>query len=426
MYSIAMYLMSFGAFIGAIFSKKLRLQVKGQAKTFYILHKYIKKNDRVVWVHAASLGEFEQGRLLMELIRHRHPEYKILLTFFSPSGYEVRKDYEGADVICYLPFDTPGNAASFLRLAHPEFGILIKYEFWANYLMMAKHWKIPMYSVSSIFRPTQYFFRWYGNKAPLRCFTHFFVQNEESLQLLGNAGFNNVTVVGDTRFDRVILVRKMSANLPLVKTFCDGKPTFIAGSSWESDEEIYIPYFAKHKDWKLIIAPHKITGHHISQICSMLEGRKVVLYSEIEDNDFNHERGAFDGRDERLRDAEVLIVDFFGKLSSIYRYCDVALIGGGFITSGIHNVPEAAVYGVPTIFGPNNKKFQEAQTLLQLGGSFEFTDSATFAQLMDGFIADPESMKKAGKIASDYIYSGSGAVRKCYEGIKSTLKEQSH
>ena len=183
-----MYLMEFGAFIGAIFSKKLRQQVKGQAKTFYILHKYIKKDDRVVWVHAASLGEFEQGRLLMELIRRRHPEFKILLTFFSPSGYEVRKDYEGADVICYLPFDTPGNAASFLRLAHPDVGIFIKYEFWANYLLMARHKKIPMYSVSSIFRPSQHFFRWYGNKAPLRCFTHFFVQNEESKQLLAGIG----------------------------------------------------------------------------------------------------------------------------------------------------------------------------------------------------------------------------------------------
>ena len=276
-----MYLMEFGAFIGAIFSKKLRQQVKGQAKTFYILHKYIKKDDRVVWVHAASLGEFEQGRLLMELIRRRHPEFKILLTFFSPSGYEVRKDYEGADVICYLPFDTPGNAASFLRLAHPDVGIFIKYEFWANYLLMARHKKIPMYSVSSIFRPSQHFFRWYGNKAPLRCFTHFFVQNEESKQLLAGIGQTNVTVVGDTRFDRVILVRKMSSNLPLVETFCNGQRTFIAGSSWESDEEIYIPYFNEHKDWKLIIAPHKITGHHLSQIQSMLQGRKVVVNPNI-------------------------------------------------------------------------------------------------------------------------------------------------
>lgn len=418
MYSIAMYLMEFGAFIGAIFSKKLRQQVKGQAKTFYILHKYIKKDDRVVWVHAASLGEFEQGRLLMELIRRRHPEFKILLTFFSPSGYEVRKDYEGADVICYLPFDTPGNAASFLRLAHPDVGIFIKYEFWANYLLMARHKKIPMYSVSSIFRPSQHFFRWYGNKAPLRCFTHFFVQNEESKQLLAGIGQTNVTVVGDTRFDRVILVRKMSSNLPLVETFCNGQRTFIAGSSWESDEEIYIPYFNEHKDWKLIIAPHKITGHHLSQIQSMLQGRKVVLYSEVEDNDFNREKGNIEGRDQRLRDAEVLIVDFFGKLSSIYRYAEVALIGGGFLQSGIHNVPEAAVYGIPTIFGPINKKFQEAQMLLQKGGSFEFTDNASFAQLMDRFIADPESAKTAGKAAAEYIYSGSGAVKKCYEGME--------
>lgn len=416
MYSLGMYLMAFGAFIGTLFSKKLRLQIKGQAKTFYRLHKYIKKSDRVVWVHAASLGEFEQGRLLMECIRRRHPEYKLLLTFFSPSGYEVRKDFEGADIVCYLPFDTPGNAASFIRLAHPEIGIIIKYEFWANYLFMARLRKVRLYSVSSIFRPNHYFFKWYGNKAPLRSFTHFFVQNEESKEILAQHGFYNATVVGDTRFDRVILVRKMSANLPLVKIFCDGKKTFIAGSSWGPDEDIYIPYFNEHKDWKLIIAPHKITGHHIAEIKSKLADRKVILYSNVEDNDFNKEHGNLENREARLKEADVLIVDFFGKLSSIYRYGDVALIGGGF-GAGIHNVPEAAVYGIPTIFGPNNKKFQEAQTLLELGGSFEYTDSESFAKIMDGFVENPESAKTAGKIASDYIYTGAGAVQKCYEGI---------
>ncbi len=417
MYSLAMYLMTLGAFIGSLFSKKLRHQIKGQAKTMFILHKNIKKTDRVVWVHAASLGEFEQGRLLLEIIRRNHPEFKILLTFFSPSGYEVQKDYAGADVICYLPFDTPGNAASFIRLAHPEIGLIIKYEFWANYLMFAKLRKVKLYSVSSIFRPTQYFFKWYGNKTALKCFSHLFVQNEESRQLLSGIGINNTTVVGDTRFDRVILIRKMASDLPLVETFCNGQKTFIAGSSWGGDEEIYIPYFNEHKDWKLIIAPHLITGHHITEIRKLLEGRNVVLYSEVEANEFNREKGNIEGRSEKLRNADVLIIDCFGKLSSIYRYGNVALIGGGFNPSGIHNVPEAAVYGIPTIFGPNNQKFQEAQALLKLGGSFEYSDSDSFRQLMDRFIAEPETVEKAGKAAADYIYSAAGAVKKCYEGI---------
>ncbi len=410
-YTLGMYVFSIGAIFSALFVKKIRHQVKGQAQTFIKLFKSIKKTDKVVWFHCASLGEFEQGRLLMEMVRQNLPEYKILLTFFSPSGYEVRKDYEGADIVCYLPFDTPGNAASFIRLAHPEIGIFIKYEFWTNYLKRAHKRGVRLYSVSSIFREEQHFFKWYGTLEPLRQFDHFFVQTEKSRELLTQHGIKEVTVVGDTRFDQVIKIKQKSADLPVVKTFVGDSHTFIAGSSWLPDEEIYIPYFREHRDWKLIIAPHKITGHRLQELRSLLDGRKVLFYSAV-----TMEDGTQNVPDEVLHEAEVLIVDCFGKLSSIYRYGDFALVGGGFGV-GIHNVPEAAVYGIPVLIGPNNKKFQEAQALLQCGGSFEFTDAASFKTIADGFLQHPETIKAAGDAASRYIYGNAGATEKCYGRI---------
>ena len=415
-YTIGMYIFTMGAIIATFFVKKIRHQVKGQAGTWIKLHKYIKKDDKVVWCHAASLGEFEQGRLLMERVRKELPEYKILLTFFSPSGYEVRKDYEGADIVCYLPFDTPANAASFLRMTHPEIAIFIKYEFWYHYLHRAHKRGVKVYSVSSIFREDQHFFKWYGMTQPLYQFDYFFVQNQESKELLARLGIDNVMIVGDTRFDRVIKIKQRSANLPIVKTFVDGKSTFIAGSSWQPDEQIYIPYFANHRDWKLIIAPHKITGHRLNELRNWLGDRRVIFYSDIATEDGQQ---AVD--DNVLREAEVLIVDCFGKLSSIYRYGSLALVGGGF-GAGIHNVPEAAVYGIPVLFGPNNKKFQEAQALLECKGSFEYTDAASFAALVDDFILHPDKMHAAGEAASQYIYGNAGAVEKCYDTIFNTPK----
>ncbi len=406
MYTIVLYLYAIGALFASIFNKKIRKIVAGIPQTFSILRANIKPTDRVVWFHAASLGEFEQGRPLMERLRKTHPEYKILLTFFSPSGYEIRKNYEGADVVCYMPFDTPGNVKSFLRLAHPEMALFIKYEFWLNYLTSMKRHGIKSYSISSIFRPQQYFFQWWGTSKALRCFDHLFVQNEASKELLNKHGIDKVTVVGDTRFDRVLDIRNQAADLPLVELFKDGKKTFIAGSSWQPDEQIYIPYFAKHKDWKLIIAPHVIGESHLKELETLLEGRKVVRYTEMENT--------LDAK--RLKEAEVLIVDCFGKLSSIYRYGEVALIGGGFGV-GIHNVPEAAVYGIPVVFGPNNKKFREAQRLKECGGSFEFTDAESFATLLDRFITDPEFLASAGKKAGDYISSHAGAADKCFKAI---------
>ena len=282
LYSIGMYVLVLGVLLASIVSKKARKLVKGIPHTFKILKAEIKPDDRVVWFHAASLGEFEQGRPLMQRLREEHPEYKILLTFFSPSGYEVRKNYQGADVICYLPFDTPGNVHSFLRLAHPEIALFIKYEFWMNYLTTAKKKGVKLYSVSSIFREKQYFFQWWGTMRPLKQFDHLFVQNEESKRLLNEHGIDCVTVVGDTRLDRVIDIKDAAAPLPLVEQFVADSPCFIAGSSWGPDEEIYIPYLAQQKDWKLIIAPHVISAVHLKSINKLLEenGLKAVAYTD--------------------------------------------------------------------------------------------------------------------------------------------------
>ena len=260
MYNIVIYIYLIGVVIASLFSKKVRNMWRGERRAIGIIKEKMDPNAQYVWFHAASLGEFEQGRPLMEQLKREHPEYKILLTFFSPSGYEVRKNYEGADIITYLPLDTIMNARRFLRTIRPVMAFFIKYEFWYNYLHILKYRKVPVYSVSSIFRPEQVFFKWYGRSygRVLHCFTHFFVQNEISRQLLAKIGINEVTVVGDTRFDRVLQIKEAAKQLPVVEAFTDGHRTFVAGSSWQPDEDIFIPWFNAHKDCKLIIAPHVI------------------------------------------------------------------------------------------------------------------------------------------------------------------------
>ncbi len=402
-YSLALYLYVLAIILVSPFHKKARLIVKGQWQTFRILKKKIRDDEKYVWFHAASLGEFEQGRPLMERLRREHPEYKILLTFFSPSGYEVRKNYEGADVICYLPFDTPGNVMSFLRLAHPCMAFFIKYEFWNNYLHACHFKNIPVYSVSSIFRENQVFFRWYGKAYGhvLKCITHFFVQNEFSRELLLRKGFSNVTVVGDTRFDRVLDIAKQAKELPIVEQFKQGSRLMVAGSSWGPDEDLIIPYFNEHPELKLIIAPHVIKESHLKEIEGKLQ-RPSIRYTQVSE--------------ENITKADCLIIDCFGLLSSIYRYGEIAYVGGGF-GSGIHNVPEAAVYGLPVIIGPNNKKFREAQTLLSLGGCFEVQDSATFVETMDRLLLDEKFLRERGQIAGNYIFDNSGASNLVYEAV---------
>ena len=416
MYNVIIYLYLLGVAIYSRFNEKVRKMWRGEREAFRILKEKVDPEAKYVWFHAASLGEFEQGRPLMEELRREHPEYKILLTFFSPSGYEVRKNYDGADIITYLPLDTITNARRFLRAVRPVMAYFIKYEFWYNYLHILKHRGVPVYSVSSIFRPDQVFFKWYGRQygKVLNCFTHFFVQNEVSKELLAKIGIKNVTIVGDTRFDRVLQIKEAAKQLPIVEAFVKesgvrsqesvghSKPkVFVAGSSWPPDEEIFIKYFNQHPEWKLIIAPHVIGEDHLRQIEKLLEGRKVVRYTKISENSENSEHS---------ENADVLIIDCFGLLSSIYRYGDVAYVGGGFGV-GIHNLLEAAVWSVPVFFGPNNQKFQEAQGLKKNGG-LEITDYESFASQMDRLAKDAEYLKAQGEQAGRFVESLSGATEK--------------
>ena len=445
--------------IGSLFNKKIKKMWRGEREAVDLLKEKVDPTAKYVWFHAASLGEFEQGRPLIEQLRATHPEYKILLTFFSPSGYEVRKNYEGADIVCYLPLDTIRNARRFLRAVHPVMAFFIKYEFWYNYLHILRHRGVPVYSVSSIFRPGQVFFKWYGRNYAkvLHCITHFFVQNEVSLQLLKGIGIDEATVVGDTRFDRVLQIKEQAKELPIVEAFkgingkgdackdnlsedacngdlsedackedlsedackedlsenackedlsenackedlsengCKGCKVFVAGSSWQPDEDIFIRFFNDHPDWKLIIAPHVIGEDHLAYILDKLQ-MKAVRYTQA--------------TEQSAAEARCLIIDCFGLLSTIYRYGEIAYVGGGFGV-GIHNVPEAAVWGVPVLFGPNNKRFQEAQDLLACKGSFEVTDYDSFNTIISRLISDDKFRHQCGEASANYVKSRSGAT----------------
>lgn len=400
MYNIVIYIYLIGVAIASCFNKKVKKMWAGERQALKVLREKVDPYARYIWFHAASLGEFEQGRPLMEYLRKTHPEYKILLTFFSPSGYEVRKNYEGADIICYLPLDTIRNARRFLRAIKPVMAFFIKYEFWYNYLHILQHRGVPTYSVSSIFRPDQIFFQWYGKGygRVLKCFTHFFVQNIESKNLLAKLDIHDVEVVGDTRFDRVLQIKEASKQLPLVEKFTENtSKVFIAGSSWLPDEEVFLKYFNLHKDWKLIVAPHVIGEDHLAQIFELLKGRRVVRYTEA--------------TEENVKEAEVLIINCFGLLSSIYHYGTISYVGGGFGV-GIHNVLEAAVWDIPVIFGPNNKRFQEAQGLIMAGGGFEINDYQSFRDLMMRFETDEMFLQTSKKHAGEFVKGRAGATEK--------------
>ena len=431
MYNVIIYIYLLGVAIASLFNEKVRKMWRGERSAIRTIKEKIDPNAQYVWFHAASLGEFEQGRPLMEQLRRDHPEYKILLTFFSPSGYEVRKNYEGADIICYLPLDTITNARRFLRTIRPVMAFFIKYEFWYNYLHILRHRGVPVYSVSSIFRPGQIFFRWYGRQYAhvLKCFTRFYVQNDISRELLGTIGINDVTVVGDTRFDRVLQIKEAAKQLTVVERFVkefvvserfiesrdekqdvsrNSQPkVFVAGSSWQPDEEIFIPYFNKHKNWKLIIAPHVIGEDHLQQIEKLLAGRKVVRYSQCSDKKDNSD----------LDTADVLIIDCFGLLSSIYHYADVTYVGGGFGV-GIHNTLEAAVWGVPVIFGPNNERFQEAQGLKACGAGLEILGADDFQRIMNGFEHQPATIQELGDKAAAFVKQMTGATKKILSDVE--------
>ena len=411
LYNFGIQAFALGAKIASLRSEKISKMMRGQHETLAGLkHRRltVAPDGFDVWFHAASLGEFEQARPIIERLRRNHPEKKLLLTFFSPSGYEIRSNYDKVDCVAYLPFDTPARVKRFLDAAKPKMAIFAKYEFWGNYLMQLKESGVPTYIISSIFRQGQRFFKPWGGmfRKMLRCYEHLYVQDSTSEALLACIGIENVTVAGDTRFDRVSDILSQAKSVAEIERFVSDSPfTMIAGSSWQPDEEIYIPWLKGHPEVKAIIAPHEFDHARLESLRHRLGNAKTRLLSEI--------RGNSDSLDSNVR---YVIIDCFGLLSSLYRYGSVAVIGGGF-GGGIHNLNEAAVYGIPVVFGPNHKKFKEAHELIKLGGGFTYCNASEFNAAMNRLYNDPSDRKAAGKAAGKYIRDSIGASDIIYNDI---------
>ncbi|MDR3132854.1 MAG: 3-deoxy-D-manno-octulosonic acid transferase [Prevotellaceae bacterium] len=396
LYNIGIYLYSLLVLAASPVNKKADLFRRGRRHGRKQWQSIQQAGAPVAWFHCSSLGEFEQGRTLIEAYRHQFPAHKILLTFFSPSGYEIRKNYSGADWVRYLPLDTPRNARRFVAMVKPETVIFIKYDFWYNLLRTLRKQAIPVYVASAIFRPSQAFFKWYGGffRKMLHAYRYLFVQNEASKELLAAIGITNVFVTGDTRFDRVWQLAQTPEKLPVIENFSAGQPAIIAGSTWPADEEKLAAAFATlPANTKLVIAPHEIHEEHLAAIAKRFAPFGVVRYSMA-----NGER--------RTVDCRVLIVDTMGLLSSVYQYGTVAYIGGGF-GAGIHNTLEAAVYGLPVIFGPNYRRFREANDLIAQGGATSYTTAAELSALLLQWLAD----NSAGETNRQYVAQHCGATQ---------------
>jgi 3-deoxy-D-manno-octulosonic-acid transferase len=381
------------------FNSKASLWLNGRKRWPERLRKAIDRSAPTAWFHCASLGEFEQGRPLIEAYKEKYPDHKILITFFSPSGYEVRKNYLGANYVFYLPIDTKHNAKRFISVVNPVVAIFIKYEFWHHLLNELKHKSIPTYLVSAIFRPGQIFFRWYGfwNRKMLHCFSHIFVQNDNSKQLLNSINRFNVDVTGDTRFDRVYATAKTSENLPLLDEFCQDFPIIVAGSTWPKDEELLIS-FIKNTNLrvKLIIAPHEINENRVKTIIQTI-GISSIRFTKPDM--------------QLVKDSKVLIIDTMGHLSSAYRYGNIAYVGGGF-GSGIHNTLEPATFGLPILFGPNYHKFREAKELIELKAAYSIDDENELVSKFNSLLNNRNQLANAGAISSMYVEKNIGATQK--------------
>jgi 3-deoxy-D-manno-octulosonic-acid transferase len=404
LYNVFLGLYGFGILLASSFHKKARKFLFGRLRLFSKLENAFGKDDKILWFHAASLGEFEQGRPVIEEIKSRFPQFKILLTFFSPSGYEIRKNYEGADYICYLPIDFSWNAKRFVKIIQPKAVFFIKYEFWNNYTRVLHYEHIPVYCFSSIFRPGQLFFKCYGAwyRNILSRFDHLFVQNELSKKLLETIGITDISVSGDTRFDRVANIAKQTKQLPVLEKFKNDSLILIAGSTWPADEEILINYINENSNvYKYIIAPHEISNSAIDELIQKIN-KKSVRYSEADAKS--------------LTDYNVLIIDNIGMLSSIYKYGNIAYIGGGF-GKGIHNILEAATFGLPVIFGPKYKKFHEAVELIEKHGAFSINDYSSFKKIMDEQLENTDIIEKTSMICKKYIEENKGATEKIISGI---------
>lgn len=386
----------------------MKLFVDGRKETFSILEKSISENDKVIWVHVASLGEFEQGLPIIEKLRIEKPSYKILITFFSPSGYEVKKNTSVADVVVYLPLDTKGNVKKFLALTQPKLVLFVKYEIWPNYLMALESRKIPLLLISAIFKKEQVYFKWYGNfmRKSLGAFSHIFVQNEKSKELLSSINIKNTTVNGDTRLDRVSEILERDNTLPIIETFKNDTLCLVAGSTWGEDEAILLDFInTTSKKLKYILAPHKIEKEKILGLAGSIS-KKTVLYSN--------------SNLKTVHNYDVLIVDNIGLLTKIYSYADIAYVGGGFST-GLHNTLEPAVYGIPVIIGPNYEGFKEAEDLVAQKGIFPIHDSWSLGEILKKLVDNSVLLKRTGQINASYITKNKGASIQIMDYIRTLL-----
>jgi 3-deoxy-D-manno-octulosonic-acid transferase len=403
LYNLGIFIFSVIANLISPFNSKASLWVKGRKNWAAKIAAKIKPGDRTIWIHCASLGEFEQGRPVIEAIKKKEPELKIVLTFFSPSGYEIRKNYPNADCISYLPADSPRNAAKFVSLVNPEFVIFVKYEFWNNYISVLYRNKTPLYLISAIFRPEQHFFKWYGSffREMLRKFERIFVQDQISMDLLTGLGVKDVLLTGDTRFDRVVQITGTARDIPQLEKFRGDEKLFLAGSSWKQDEEIiaqYINEFPGKMKW--VFAPHEIDKPNIDRLEKLFKV-KSIRFSEFSESD---------------SDARVIIMDNMGMLSSAYKYAYIAAIGGGF-GKGIHNILEPACWGVPVLFGPNYKKFREAVDLINEKGAMTFDSFGVFSDILNKWMEDELFYLKSAKAASFYVSKNIGATDKILQKI---------
>ena len=384
LYNISIQIHIIAIHIAALFNAKAKLWVKGRKAIFQKLAEAIKEDQDIVWFHCASLGEFEQGKPIIEGYKLKYPNHKILLTFFSPSGYEIRKNYDGVDWVFYLPSDTKKNAIQFLSIVNPIKVIFIKYEFWFNYMNELNKSNTPLYSVSSIFRKEQSFFKYDFFANQLNNISHFFVQDQNSKELLKNIGITNCTVTGDTRFDSVIANTQNAISIPLIEEFSENKTTIICGSTWPKDEALLVKYIKENPNYNYIIAPHEMK--HINELKKQTN---ALLFSKADSTNISN--------------STVLIIDSIGILSNIYKYGDLAYIGGGF-GSGIHNILEAVAYGLPVMFGPNYQKFKEANELIELGGAKEISNHSELETTILSFIDFDSSISK------NYIKNNAGAT----------------
>jgi 3-deoxy-D-manno-octulosonic-acid transferase len=385
----------------ALFSSKIKLFVHGRNTVFQTLASKINPEDKTIWFHAASLGEFEQGLPVMEKIKVRYPKHKIVVTFFSPSGYEVRKNNIIADVTVYLPLDTKSNAKKFLKLVHPELVFFIKYEFWPNYLNELKKRNSRTFLISGIFRKNQAFFKWYGGfyRNALKTFNYFFVQNESSKKLLQSLNLNNVKISGDTRFDRVVAILERDNSLDFIRQFKNNTTTIVIGSSWPKDESLLVNYINQtNENVKFIIAPHNIKTEQIQELKNSIT-KKKILFSQIGTN-----------RDLPLQDYDVLIVDTIGILTKIYSYADIAYVGGGFGNPGVHNILEPATFGIPIIVGPNFSHFAEAVALVHQQGCISISNQNELDETFSNLISNEDIRHEKGHICSTFVQMNKGAT----------------